>query len=178
MQITIMGFVSHLSQRKIKTFLGLFLRTERGFVHRTRYLTVNRTLHSETKPLTKPGSRLKPVPSPKVGAKPFSKPGSKPTSPEPNAKSETEGLLDKLKALKGKCTDELRLSETMTPELEKQVLENNLNLTYLLRQALVEIQGAEDRTKHLLTLPKTLSVGRHCSNSTGHNRFKINANLI
>ena len=145
MQPTIMGFASQFSQRKVKTFLDIFLRTERGLIHRTPYLLVNRTLKTQTKP--RPG--VKSVSNSK-------------SSPDINikSKSETENLLNKLKSLKGSASEKLRLSETMTPELEKLVLENQPNLSFLLRQALVEIQGAEDRTKHLLSLPESLTVGK------------------
>ena len=144
MQPTMMGLASQFSQRKVKTFLDIFLRTERGLIHRTPYLLVNRTLKTETKP--RPGDKSV---------------STSKSSPDINikSKSETEKLLNKLKSLKGSVSEKLRLSETMTPELEQLVLENQPNLSFLLRQALVEIKGAEDRTKHLLSLPESLTVG-------------------
>ena len=51
------------------------------------------------------------------------------------------------------------LSDSLTEELEAEILEDAPAKAYALRQAIVEIRGVEKRRKHLFYPPESLSIG-------------------
>ena len=78
-----------------------------------------------------------------------------PDSGQNNCKVDQD-LLKELESYRQPC----KLSESMTPALEREVLSGAEQKSFFLRQAVADIRTLEDRKSKPFSLPESLSVGK------------------